>query len=57
MQVFTDSTTAVWYCNKQGGMWLWTLCQEGLSLCTKLEHSLAMFQSLAHIQLVGEIGR
>ena len=30
--------TAMWYCNKQGRMGLWTLCQEALRLWTWLEH-------------------
>ena len=30
VQVFTDHTTAIWYCNKQGDVGSWTLCQEAL---------------------------
>ncbi|KAJ1202911.1 hypothetical protein NDU88_006706 [Pleurodeles waltl] len=37
VQVFTDNTTAMWYCNKQGGVGSWTLCQEALRLWTWLE--------------------
>ena len=34
IQVFMDNTTAMWYCNKQGEVGLWTLCQEALRLWT-----------------------
>ena len=37
VQVFMDNTTAMWYCNKQGGVGLWTLCQEALRLLKWLE--------------------
>ena len=37
VQVLTDNTTAMWYCNKQGRVGLWTLCQETLHLWTWLE--------------------
>ncbi|KAJ1198714.1 hypothetical protein NDU88_002553 [Pleurodeles waltl] len=37
VQVFTDNTTAMWYCNNQGGVGSWTLCQEALRLWTWLE--------------------
>ena len=35
--MLTDNTTAMWYCNKQGGVGSWTLCQEALRLWTWLE--------------------
>ena len=37
VQVFVDNTTAIWYCNKQGRVGSWTLCQEALRLWTWLE--------------------
>ncbi|XP_078497067.1 uncharacterized protein LOC144753171 [Lissotriton helveticus] len=37
VQVFTDNTTAMWYCNKQGGVGSWILCQEALCLWQWLE--------------------
>ena len=32
VQVLTDNTTTMWYCNKQGGVGSWVLCQEALRL-------------------------
>ena len=37
VHVFTDPTTAMRYCNKQGRVGSWTLCQEALCLWTWLE--------------------
>ena len=36
VQVFTNNTIAMWYCNKQGRVGLWTLCQEAWCLWTRL---------------------
>ena len=37
VQVFTNSTTTIRYCNKQGDVGSWTLCQEALRLWKWLE--------------------
>ena len=36
--MFTDNTTDMWYCNKQGGVGSWPLCQEALRLWNWLQH-------------------
>ena len=38
LQVFTDNTTAMWYCNKQGRVGSWTLCSTSLELALTSEH-------------------
>lgn len=52
VQVFTDNATAIWYCKKQGGVGLWTLCQEALHLWTYLEQ---LGNSLVVQHLVGSL--
>ena len=38
VQVLTDYTIVMWYCNKQSVVWLLPLCQEALCLWNSLGH-------------------
>ena len=52
VQVIKDNTTAMWYCNKQGEVGIWTLCVEALRLLTWLIH---LGTSLIIHHLVGSL--